>query len=561
MVPKNKNKFLLKTKIIIGTFGTDYLEQINCKYILESYKNKKLSWDFLIVKSHGDKEIKHDHFHFIGFWTGKDRATIKSDKYFDIEIDKPLYSFEDNEGNKHYELKENINNEDLKNLLNKYSKFITLTVAHPNFKGKDNKKYGSEYDMLKYVWDQKIEYESTFDVQLKLDELYLEKQKNLKKQSKVKEIKIKLANYVREQWLAGAPKQEVVDHILKDEELSSVYLYNTAIQHFIEKQFNKTKPFQPSPIFGIYYVPKGVADYLDYLNDFTKSYYEEVIIPCKQKKYDKYETAMEAFVQKHKNRGKCLIFKGKGGIGKTHLFACYGPCSYWKDRFNFDQWNNWGFFNWFDDVDVYSKKQNNDNKITADDWEFLKTWIGGQYQSSFSGKYRAVKTVINYKPCIFTTNKDIDERFNNEALTYMKELETVTIEYCNEKLFEPKKTNTIGGFAKWRKIDTRETYYYKNIYLKQKRKSEEISNNTIPELINNKKPKTVLEHEEETPILIEDKSADITINNDDLFDPPQANIFASNKNNKTNNNNNNIFYKFLNNIDNNNKLNVNINNN
>lgn len=518
--PKTK-KFRVISNTIIGTYGTDYLEQISCKSILNKCQEYKLkdkisnSWDTLVVKAHGDEEINHDHFHFICFWKGKKKCDITNEKYFDLPLEKEIYSCEDQEGTRHYELKENVNDIQFNEYRKKYKNIITLSVAHPNFKGQDKKKFGSEYDMLNYVWKQKIEFESTFNVEVKLEELKNKKLQDIKKQLKRTELKDQLCEYIREQWLIGTPKDTVIHNILNDSNLSKIYLTQSSIQNFVDKQFNKAKQEKPRFIFGTYYVPNEIAEFLNYLDKFTKSYYEEVIIPCKNGKYPDYQTAMENFQQKYKERGKCLIFKGKGGIGKTALFGCYGPCSYWKDRFNYDQWNNWGFFNWFDDVDIYSKSLNTELKKTAEDWDYLKTWIGGQYNSTFTGKYRSVKTVINYKPCIFTTNIPIEERFNKRALNYMKELGTVTFSEANHTLYKKPNKNTINNYFKITKIDTTKTYYYKNIYSKQinKRKSEN-SDKNIP--ISPKKQKTVLEYEEEEPILIEDKSADIIISNNDL---------------------------------------------
>lgn len=549
MVEKKSNKksktkkFRLTSKIIIGTFGTDYLNQINCDKIFNYYTNKKTKdgkecWEVLVVKAHGDEEIQHDHFHFITFWIGKDKkGDIQNDKYFDIPIEQNIYSFENENGDKIYNFQKDISDFALGNLLNLYKKWTLLTVAHPNFKGKDNKKFGSEYDMLKYVWDQKIEYKCNFNVEAKLEELKCEKLLNKKNLTKTKQIKEELAEYVRSQWLAGAPLEEVKQQILKNKEYANIYIYNTSIQNFVEKQFKQIKPIQPTPIFGKYYVPNELAEFLEYLNEWGEKYYNEVIIPCKENKFDNYEEAMKSFYQKYLQRGKAIIFYGKGGIGKTCLFSCYGPCSYWKDRFNYDQWNNWGFFNWFDDVDIFTKKYNNEtHEITAADWEYLKTWIGGQQQSTINGKYRTTKTIFNLKPCVFITNIPINERFSENAIQYMKDLNTVIFVNCYESLFTKKDTKTIGGFTKWREIDTTKTFYYKLLKNKKKEEKNKRKQETEEEdCINdyNKKQKTVLEYEEEEPILLDNGKTDLTIpniNNNFDYEPPRANSNISIKN-------------------------------
>lgn len=466
--------FRLQSTVILGTFGTDYLNLLT----LEKIKQKLESFnvDYLIVKAHGDKEIKHDHFHWIIFPKNRYRFDIQSNSYFDIELEREIYSFTyDKE--KQYYFKDELSDELFNEFSNSCDEWVLLHYAHPNIKGK--KHYGTVYEMLNYVWEQKTDYLTNFDVEAKLAELKPEydtriKNKNKKKaKSKARE---RLFDFIRESFLIGMPKNECIKKIMQDPELGNYFIGNNASQNFLEKQFKQTKPLKPIPIFGKYYVPVEMYDFLKYLDNFTKQFYEEVILKCKKNIYKSYEEAMEDFVLNHKERGRSIIIKGKGGIGKTHLFACYGWCSYWKDRFNFDQWNNWGFFNWFDDCDIFSKSVNPETKeIKANDWEYLKTWIGGHIQSTFSGRYRATKTVYNYKPCVFITNTDLRKRFNDEALKYMDDLKIprVNLDY---KLYEKPDSRNMDNYSRIKEIDTRDTYYYKNIY-KRKNENEEESQN------------------------------------------------------------------------------------
>lgn len=485
------------------------MDQINCEKIFNNYirkldKDGNPIWEILVVKAHGDEEIDHDHYHFFCFSKKDKRIAIKNEKYFDIPIERQVYMFEEEDKTRNYVFKDSINQELLKERIENSKSFAILKVAHPNIKGKFNRDKGAPYDTLKYCWDQQIEYKANFDVEKKLEELKIIKDKQSQSQKRKirEENKSKLLEYIRQQFLIGKPKQDLIKYIMNKAEYAEIYLSNSSIQNAIEKIFNQTIPIQPVPRFGKYWVPIELSDFFDYLNEYTKNYHEEVIIPCNEGKYETYEEAMEAFIQKHEDRAKSIIISGKGGIGKTNLIACFGSCSYWKDRFNYDQWNNWGYFNWFDDVDVYGKKIDFENaKTSPNDWEYLKAWIGGQYQCSFSGKYRGVKTVVNCKPCIFVTNDEIEDRFSPEAIKYMNDIGVVRIR-LEDKLFEPKDTRSIGGFAKWREIDTRNFYYYKNIYRKRKN-----SNNENEEF--NKRARVVLENEEDPSILIEDKDAEI----------------------------------------------------
>lgn len=466
--------FRLQTRFLIGTFGSDYLNQINCDIIYNNIISKlnkkgKRLWDVLVVKAHGDDEIDHDHYHFFCYYLGSGRCSITSEKYFDIKLPIPIYANYKSKNEDYitgYSYNELLLEGSVRNKLIKF--------AHPNFKGPNKKNKNSEYNMLNYVYKQKIEHKSSFDVDSKLLELIknIDNKKNNKKEEKNK-LKDELCNFIVHHWQISTPKEILIEKILKKSEYRSIYIQNSSIQNFVNTQYNKTKLASPIPIFGKYWIPIELKEYLDYLNDYIKNYYEEVIIPCKEDKYDNYDEAMEKFCQNHKERGKTIVIKGKGGIGKTHLFACFGPCSYWKDRFNFDQWNPLGAFNWFDDLDVYGKSPDslNNGVITATDWEYLKTWIGGQYHATFSGKYRSVKTVINYKPCVFITNSDINERFNETALKYMKEIgvKFINLDY---KLYEKPNRLTIGGFCKYVEYDTTKTYYYQNIYDKKNEESD-----------------------------------------------------------------------------------------
>lgn len=385
-------KFILRQKNIFGTFASDYLNQLNCEFIINYFNNKfnkpEKKWEFLVIKSHGDESIKHDHFHFYARNIENKKFFTRKQDYFDIPLPTPVYS------NYYYQDKDDVSGYSFTcELLENSVRNKKLLNAHPFIEPINLKKENSLFNVLDYMLKQKIDETSNFDYVKLFNSLIPDPEKLKKKQKKTEKqtIKIELSEFVKQHWLLGTSKEQVIDLIIKTPKYRTLYMFNSSIQNFVNSQFNKTKLSTPVPLFGKYWVTRELKEYLDYLDHYVKLYYEEVILPCKNGIFENYDQAMESFCQKHKERGKTVVIKGKGGIGKTHLFACYGPCSYWKDRFNFDQWNNFGAFNWFDDLDVYGKSQDyiNNTVITASDWEYLKTWIGGQYHSTFSGKYRS----------------------------------------------------------------------------------------------------------------------------------------------------------------------------
>ena len=338
--------------------------------------------------------------------------------------------------------------------------------AVPHIKYYNTKDKAVFWDAANYLLEQQKNEPyaliTTLDLTLELPKWKAMKETKEEAKNKPK-AKDELCEFVRSQWLLDVKKEEVIVKIMKNPVFAGIYIKTTAIQNFIDKQFRMIKIEKPPFRWQPYWVPVEIADFLQYMSDWAMAFHYEVELPCKDGIYESYEEAMQVF-QQHHDRGKCLIISAKGGLGKTLLFGCMGPCSYWKDRFNYDQWNSWGYFNWFDDVDVYNEQTTQqDIKIGPKDFKYLKTWLGGQFNSGFTGKYRAVKNVCNFKPCVFITNNEFEERFNENALNYLRDI-NATFVRVTEPLFEPKNTRTIGGFAKWRKIDPRDYFYFQEIY-------------------------------------------------------------------------------------------------
>lgn len=517
-------KFRLQTKYIIGTFGTDYINQINCDYIYNKYRSFKTkdenknyipAWDILVVKAHGDEEIEHDHFHWFAIFNGKKKCDIKNEKYFDLTIDNPVWMFKDINNNREYHLDKDLSNQKLKELQNNCDEYKLLETAHPNLKFYQS--YGSPYDMLKYCWDQQIEYKASFDVKQKLEELLKLKNEKNNKKIQNKESKQQLEDELCEEILSfyeeGYTLEEAETKILNSK-YKTTYIKNYSIRQFTKEKFNKQKPITPTPKFGLYYVPNDFADYLDYLNNSFKSWYEEVIIPLKEGKFDTLSEAIDEFIINHPDRPTCAFIKGDGGNGKTSLIACYGICTYFKDRFNYDQWNPRGGFNWFDDCDIYGKELSKDNKtITASDWKFLKTWMGGQEISTFSGRYRGVLSVKNYRPCIFVSNDEKEERFPDYAISYMKKINVQFFRLPdNYKLYKKFDTRDTEFWAKFREIDTTKTYYYKIYQEEQNNKKRKNKNEEKPNKKQNVNPLFSDENNDNNSIILLNNDTDLILN-------------------------------------------------
>jgi len=247
-------------------------------------------------------------------------------------------------------------------------------------------------------------------------------------------------------------RYEVEQEIIKNEIYSELFLMKHMNYKSVLDSFFKVKPIvKPKPYFGIYYLPVELYRYCLYLNKWVERWHNPEI-------KDKGSRPEGCFVS---GRAKC---------GKTSFFMRFGIPCYWCNTWNYDAYESKTPFNMFDDFDgSYDSKGNQ----IHNSFHLMKPWFGGQDIVTISGKYKKPRTVVNGRPCVFVSNYSFNERFENEAdRDYIRSCCTV-VDLGDEDLITPKDTRTIGGFTKWIKYDTRETWYYKNIYSKNLEHAEE----------------------------------------------------------------------------------------
>jgi len=247
-------------------------------------------------------------------------------------------------------------------------------------------------------------------------------------------------------------RSEVEHAIIEHVQYSELFLMKHMNYKSVLDSFFKVKPIiKPKPFWGIYYIPVELYKYAVFLNKWVERWHDPEI-------KDKGSRPEGCFVS---GRAKC---------GKTSFFMCFGIPCYWCNTWNYDAYESKPAFNLFDDFDgSYDAKGNQ----IHNSFHLMKPWFGGQDIVTISGKYKSPKTVVNGRPCVFVSNYSFNERFENEAdRQYIKDCCAV-IDLGDNDLITPKDTRTIGGFTRWIKYDTRETWYYKNIVSKNLEHAEE----------------------------------------------------------------------------------------
>ena len=64
---------------------------------------------------------------------------------------------------------------------------------------------------------------------------------------------------------------------MENKEWAEVFISNNSLQTFVDRQFRKTKPINPHPRFGKYWVPIEMYNYLKYLQSMSCNNYEVTI--------------------------------------------------------------------------------------------------------------------------------------------------------------------------------------------------------------------------------------------------------------------------------------------
>jgi len=345
--------------------------------------------------------------------------------------------------------------------------FEVYSEAHPNIKFKGDKidpNCKNTFKMIDYVVKQKEEIK----YRLNHDKIIISSNfdweplwKELKQKMKEKEIKQKLQLIEHDfcVWLRDLilnrnemTRAEIEHAIIEHEKFSEMFLMKHYNYKTVLDSFFKVKPnVKPKPYWGTFFLPVELYRFCMKLDEWVKKWFDPNI-------KDKGSRPEGCFVS---GRAKC---------GKTSLFMCFGNPCYWCNTWNYDAYESKPPFNMFDDFDgSYDLKGNQ----IHNSFHLMKPWFGGQDIVTISGKYKAPKTVVNGRPCVFVSNYPFEERFENEAdRQYIRDCCTV-IDLGDNDLVTPKDRRTLGGFTNWVEYDTRNTWYYKNIVSKNLEHAEE----------------------------------------------------------------------------------------
>ena len=349
--------------------------------------------------------------------------------------------------------------------------------------------------MLDYVTKQRkqrpekeFEIYSNFDWKITL-QLLEKKLSKPNKTSEFKQLEWDFCMWIKDQILTRprATKSEIIKDLMKNDNFTNIFLSrHLNYDHVFESFYKGKKSEKPTPYFGIFYVPILLKNYLDYLDDFVKRWYEGNV--------------------KRGERPKCLYLSGSGNCGKTSLLSCFGTFSYWCTCWNINNWEGEASYNFFDDYDGSEDYKGNQLKSN---WTLLKPWIGGQDLVTISGKFKQPLTVANNKPCIFISNKHFDDRFPEDAREYFHDCKATIVNLHKGENLYTKPTNfnqhNLESFIKnWTEYDTRKTWYYLN---KVASKLENKENEPPASPVNK-------EYEENEPILLPDLPEIIDEQND-----------------------------------------------
>ena len=481
------NSSIKQKKEFIVTYPTDYYGALTHESII-SFFNTGI-WEYCISKEKGhQKGLIHDHFHVYLKYIGKNKSGFSAkgkdaERIWDIElaINTPelLLAF----GSENWPKDKNNNK---------------LLIAHPNIKFKGDKtdvNCKNSYYMLNYVTKQRCqlneedwEIYSNFNWQETLKTLE-KKYKKSETQAEIKQLEWKFCIWIKDQILTRpkATKAEIIKDVMNNEDFTCIFFSkHINYSHVLDYYYKGKQNEKPTPYYGIFYVTPALKNYLDYLNDFVKRWYEGTV--------------------KRGERPKCLYLSGSGNCGKTSLLSCFGTFSYWCTCWNINNWEGEASYNFFDDYD--GSEDYKGNQLSSN-WTLLKPWIGGQDLVTISGKFKQPTTVANNKPCIFISNKHFEDRFPEDARKYFKDCGATIVNLPeNKNLYtnyenEYKSTGLIFS-ENWIEYDTRKTWYYLNKVAPKLENKE----NEPPASPANK------EYEENEVILLPDLPKEINENND-----------------------------------------------
>ena len=500
----------LKFRTAIITYPSDYNGWLTLQILTDYYQNiffqNNTTIKVVIAKETADEEIQRDHYHI--YLDSPTQLTLNQ-KYLDIPLPEPCFVFINKDSTRSYEFFsvlasrygiESLHDPTMADKIDLYVQnelggdningWEILQVAHPNLQLK--KQYGDKYFMLKYVVKQHLIARANFDVEEELKylqdncEKLCEKANQLIQSQIMQELNVKtvpeLINLLKKYRNKLRNKKKKVSSKYKntsdDDVENQLKEMTDMIRGYILNEPNITKTEVLQKIYEndmyFYFYCKNYLNYKNLINDLfknrpnakpKKNYNKIFWVPVKLYDYlmwlDKWvEYWYTGQKDKLEHRPKGLILIGETRTGKTSLISCMGDFSYFKNVWNVDNWEGLPPFTVMDDMDAQDE-----GKGLSFSW--FKPWFGAQDAMTVTDKYRPKSDILNGKPLIWINNYDITETFQSEtAQSYIKG-NMIYVNIGNRSLFEEPDRHCIGGFTNYRKFDPKQTWYYKNIVLKE----------------------------------------------------------------------------------------------
>ena len=473
-----------------STFNGFLSVGIITEFLEKKFGKKKVK--VVIAREDADEKIQRTHFHV--YIDGSRQLKVRPRKYFDIKLPNKLVVLVGYDTKRKYKdystLESELGWDNFEEMAAKlssycekygYKNFEVLEWCHPNLQVK--KRYGSKYQMLRYVVKQGLVARSNFDIRKELAYLKTNEDKLRKRMKKLQEEKTICVNgeleivdellelcedYIRKTlnqtkkngkieyefncWLRRRIVEdkltdtEVINEINQSDEKFNIYAKNYLnYKKMIEDTFKKltNRPEVDYETHSHWWLPRKLYNYLMWLDQWVMKW-----------------TTGTLTKEDCKDRIKSLVIIGPTRTGKTELMLQFGYCSYMANVWMMDQWINKASYTVMDDIDP-----NTNNPEKGLNFTWFKGFFGGQKTVGMTDKYRTKKLVTNGKPLIWLSNNELEVIFPRPVDIDYIEKNSIIIR-LNRPLYEkPDPVEWIEGHSDYVEFDTKNTWYYQNVIL------------------------------------------------------------------------------------------------
>lgn len=454
----------LNFQYAILTYPNNYLEYLNDEKIF-NILNKY--FDYVGAYCENDDKIDHNHHHYFVRNKSKKRKDYKNGpSTFDIPLEqkficfyKPFVGRNNKEEKKLVKCELYDENFDVvyytQRCLNLgATKYEIIDKAHPNVR--IMKKKGTQHKMLNYIFEKNKCIEKYNHSQFTSIEEFINsfsKENKLTVEDKVSTV----VDYIIDLIKKGLSKKDIIINISNNEEIKPLFYSrpnHDKILNMLYETFQTSKNnirYPTDEFYNLYdylfLVPKELFDYLEYLNNIVKQWYEN-------NKRDRFTS---------------LILIGEGKSCKTSLIRMVGPCDEMTNYLNQEYLCEDVPFHLLNDIDPHG-----DEKLSIKN---LKGLIGSQESFDIRCPYHSIIKIKNGHPCVFTNNQNLDELFSNSFIKYCKKNcliicldENVDLKIPNNNYKEFGKNNYIylnggehkGPIINWYYWDPKSTWWYQN---------------------------------------------------------------------------------------------------